>query len=133
MSDLEARYGTTSRRRRMVALVLITLLAVSSIGFVGWAAILQSSPQVQSRLTFFAFPSENLAVARMTVVRDTQSTIATCELTAYSSDHTVVGTTEITVTTGATTQVIEVQIPTERRATSVGTDGCLSPGQSRPR
>jgi hypothetical protein len=133
MSDLSERYGRTNHRQRVVALVLIVVLGATSIGFVGWVALLQSTPQVQSRITYFAFPDDNTAVARLTVVRESESTIATCRLEAVSEDHMLVGETDITVTTGPTTQSVEVTIPTERRATTVTTDGCTTNEQSRPR
>jgi len=133
MSDLSERYGTTSRRQRVIATVLIVLLAASSIGFVGWAALFHSTPEVQSRLTYFQFPDDHTAVARLTVVRDDENTIATCILTAVAEDHTTVGESDVTVTTGPLTQEVEVSMPTERRATTVTTDGCTSAGQSRPR
>lgn len=133
MSDLSERYGRTSGRQRVVALVLIAGLALTSIGFVGWVALLQATPEVQSRLTYFDFPDDNTAVARLTVVRESENTIATCRLMAVSEDHMLVGETEIVVTTGATTRSVEVSIPTERRATTVTTNGCTTSGQSRPR
>jgi hypothetical protein len=133
MSELSERYGRTNPRQRVIALVLIAVLAATSIGFVGWVALLQSTPQVQSRLTYFQFPDDNTAVARLTVVRETPSTIATCRLMAVSEDHMLVGEAEITVTTGEATQSVEVTIPTERRATTVTTDGCTTNEQSRPR
>jgi Domain of unknown function (DUF4307) len=132
-SDLSERYGSTSPRQRVIATVLIVVVAVSSVGFVGWTALFHSTPEVQSRMTYFDFPDDRTAVARLTVVRDAPDTIATCVLRAVSEDFAIVGETEITVTTGPTTQAVEVEIPTERRATTVTTDGCTSNGQQRPR
>ena len=37
-SDLSERYGSTSPRQRVIATVLIVVVAVSSVGFVGWTA-----------------------------------------------------------------------------------------------
>ena len=133
MSDLSERYGRTTGPQRVIALTLIAVLAVTSIGFVGWIALFHSTPEVQSRLTYFDFPDDRTAVARLTVVREDENTIASCRLIAVSEDHMMVGTTEITVTTGATTQSVEVTFPTERRATTVTTDGCTTNDQQRPR
>ena len=132
-TDLSERYGSTSPRQRLVATVLIVVVAVSSVGFVGWTALFHSTPEVQSRLTYFDFPDDRTALARLTVVRDEPDTIATCLLRAVSEDFAIVGETEITVTTGPTTQAVEVEIATERRATTVTTDGCTSNNQQRPR
>ena len=133
MSDLSERYGSTSARQRVVATVLIVVVAVTSIGFVGWSALFHSNPEVQSRLTYYDFPDDRTALARLTVVRKTPDTIATCLLRAVSEDFAIVGEAEVTVTTGSTTQAVEVEIPTERRATTVTTDGCTSNDQQRPR
>ena len=100
-TDLSERYGSSSPRQRVIATVLIVVVAVTSVGFVGWSALFHSSPEVQSRLTYFDFPDDRTAIARLTVVRDAPDTIATCLLRAVSEDFAIVGETEITVTTGA--------------------------------
>ena len=132
-TDLSERYGEHEPRQRLVATVLIVVVAVSVVGFVGWTGLFDSTPEVQSRLTYFAFPDDRTALARLTVVRDEPDTIATCLLRAVSEDFAIVGETEITVTTGPTTQAVEVEIATERRATTVTTYGCTSNNQQRPR
>ncbi len=132
-TDLSQRYASSSPRQRVIATVLVVVVAVTSIGFVGWSALFHSSPEVQSRLTYFDFPDDRTATARLTVVRDADDTVATCLLRAVSEDFAIVGEREVTVTTGPTTQSVEVEIPTERRATTVTTDGCTSEGQQRPR
>ena len=131
--DLNARYRGPSTGMRVVALVLIVGLALSGLGFVGWAFLFTSTPEVQSRLTQFTFNGENQAVARLTVVRETETTQATCLLTALAEDHTVVGERQILVNSGPTEQVVTVTIETERRATAIESRGCTTPAQSRPR
>ena len=132
-TDLGARYGAPSRPLRLVAIVIVAALVLAGLGFVGWAAFSTSTPQVQSRLTFFAFPGEHLAVADITVSRESTSTVATCVLTAIADDHSVVGQQEVTVRSGPRSQTLRVRIETERKATTVDSPGCTTPDQSRPR
>jgi hypothetical protein len=133
VTDLEQRYRGPSRVYRLVALVLIAALALSGVGLVGWTVFFHSTPQVQSRLTAFAFPDDHTAVANLTIVRESQFTDASCRLRAIAEDHTVVGEVAVPVVDGPAEQSIRVEIRTERRATSVQSLGCTTPDQRRPR
>jgi hypothetical protein len=72
-------------------------------------------------------------VASITVERENQFTEASCRLRAIAADHTVVGEVVVPVTDGPEEQTFEVEIRTERRATTVERIGCTAPGQPRPR
>jgi hypothetical protein len=76
---------------------------------------------------------EHTAVANITVDRESQFTEAACELVAIAEDHAVVGTLTVPVVDGPQTQSLQVEIRTERRATSVDIIGCTTPDQARPR
>jgi hypothetical protein len=54
---------------------------------------------------------------------------ATCRVRAFAEDHTVVGEVSFTPEQGRN----DVEVRTERRATSVESVGCTTPGQPRPR
>jgi predicted HicB family RNase H-like nuclease len=133
VTDLEQRYRGPGRAYRVVALVLVVALVGSGIGFVGWSAFFHGKPAVTSQLTAFAFPDQHTAVANFTVSRESQFTEATCRLRAIAEDHTVVGELTHRVSDGPQRQAVQVQIRTERQATSVDLLGCTSPEQSRPR
>jgi len=133
MTDLATRYGGPSRSMRVIALLVVAGLALGGLGFVGWAAFSTSTPEVQSRLTSFSFPDEHHAVARLTVVRDDESTVATCALTALAEDHAIVGVKQVVVDSGPTQQVLTIEIETERPATAVDSPGCTTADQPRPR
>jgi hypothetical protein len=135
VTDLEERYRGPSRTSRVVAAVLVVALVVAGIGFLGWSVLFASSPKVVSDLTAFAFPGgqEHLAVANITVDRATQFTEASCRLVAIADDHSVVGELTVPVVDGPERQSLQVEIRTERRATSVDLLGCTAPGQGRPR
>ena len=133
MTDLQERYRSPRATTRVVALVLIVALVASGMSFLAWAVLFQSTPQVTSRLAAFEFPDDHRAVANVTIERESQFTEASCKLRAISADHTVVGEVVVPVTDGPTKQTMEVEIRTERRATTIQNIGCTAPGQPRPR
>jgi hypothetical protein len=135
VTDLAQRYRGPSRTSRLVAVVLVVALAGAGIGFVGWSVLFASNPKVVSQLTAFAFPGgqEHLAVANITVDRESAFTEASCHLVAIAEDHAVVGELTVPVVDGPERQSLQVEIRTERRATSVDLLGCTAPGQKRPR
>jgi len=135
VTDLDQRYGGPSRTARVLALGLVVALGGTGIGVFGWSVVFQSRPEVVSRLTAFVFPpgQEHLAVATITVPRESEFTEASCRLVAIAEDHTVVGDVTVPVVDGPEQQSLRVEIRTERRATSVDLLGCTAPGQGRPR
>jgi hypothetical protein len=133
VTDLEQRYRGPSRASRLVALVLVVALAVSGGGFLAWTLLDSSTPEVNSQLSAFKVVDDHTVVANLTVLRDSQFTEATCTLVAIAADHTVVGALSVPVVSGPEKQTLQVQIRTERRATSVDNNGCTTPDQPRPR
>ena len=133
MTDLQERYGSPRRTTRVVALVLIVALVASGVGFLAWAVLFQSTPSVTSQLSAWKVEDDHLVVANITVGRDSQFTEASCRLRAIAEDHTVVGEIVLPITDGPEKQSLQVEIRTERRATSVENVGCTSPDQPRPR
>ena len=133
MTDLQQRYGGPRRSTRVMALVLVVALVASGVSFLAWAVFFQSTPQVASQLTTWDVVGEHLAVANITVKRETQFTDASCRLRAIAEDHTVVGETTVPVTDGPEKQSLQIEIRTERLATSVENLGCSTADQPRPR
>jgi hypothetical protein len=131
--DLAQRYAGPSRGQRAVAAVLVAALVLAGAGFLGWAVVVHSNPQVQSRLTSFDVRDEHTALATFTVSRKASDTAATCRLQAVAEDHAVVGEETAQVTDGPAEQSLQVSVPTERRATTVELLGCTAPDQPRPR
>jgi hypothetical protein len=130
---LQERYRGPSRLNRIVAIVVIAGLVAGGIGFIGWTVFVQSTPEVTSQLTSFAFPNDHLAEATFTVNRKSQFTKATCELVAFAADHAVVGEQTVRVVDGPEQQSLRAEIRTERAATSVDLRGCTTADQLRPR
>lgn len=129
MSDLAERYGVPNPSRRRWLVAGVTALAVVSLGWLAWAAIYQSTPQVRSAIVGFDVQGERQATATFEVRRSSSDVEASCLLRAISEDKSVVGQLTTPVTSGAETQRVTVTVRTERRATTVELMGCVAPGQ----
>jgi hypothetical protein len=130
--DLAQRYRGPGRVQRAVVLVVVAALVVSGVGLLTWTVIFESNPSVRSDLTGYDVKGEHEAVATITVARKSATTRATCQLQAVSADHAVVGEVAQRVFDGPATQTVQVEIRTEREATTVELAGCTAPGQARP-
>ncbi len=113
--------------------VLVAALLVSAAGFLGWTVLFHGDPEVRSQLTTFDVVSDHEAQALFQVVREHRTTEAVCRLQALAEDHAVVGEVTLPVVDGPEEQAVPLSIRTERRATSVTSLGCTTPGQPRPR
>jgi Domain of unknown function (DUF4307) len=133
VSDLAYRYGMPGRTNRLVAGVLIGALVLSAAGFLSWTVLFHGDPEVQSQVTTFDVVSDHEARAVLQVRRQHRTTEAVCRLQALAEDHAVVGEVTLPVVEGPEDRTVPVSIRTERRATSVTSLGCTTPGQPRPR
>jgi hypothetical protein len=133
MTDLAERYGSRSPHRTTLVLAVGVLAGVVLVAVIVWSFLAQADPDVRSTLRTYDIRSEHEVVATLVVTRGDVDVRATCRIHAVAQDHSTVGRTEQVVDSGSLTQVLEVSIPTERRAISVVADGCTSPDQHRPR
>jgi len=134
VTDLSSRYGSKrSPLARMIAWALIVALVVGGGGYVIWGLVFHSNPDVRSRLLTFDVVDEHTTTANLNVVRADQDTQASCRLQALAANHAVVGEVDVPVTRGPEQQVLQVEIRTEREATSVASLGCTTAEQPRPR
>ena len=133
MTDLQERYRTPRATTRVVALVLIVALVGSGISFLAWAVLFHGDPKVTSQLASWDIRDDHRVVASIAVDRESQFIEASCRLRAVAADHTVVGEVTVPVTDGPEQQSLEVEIRTERLATTVENLGCTAPDQPRPR
>ena len=134
LDDLTDRYGRrSSLGARIVALVLVAGLVAGSGAYFFWVFSDRVDPEAQGDILTYDVRSDHLTVATLEVVRKTESTEATCVLSAVAQDGSVVGELALPVTDGPVRQTVEVEIRTERRATTVMTSGCVTPGQPRAR
>jgi Domain of unknown function (DUF4307) len=94
-----------------------------------WTMFFHANPVVSSELVGWEVVDDQAVTARVDVdIRD-DDVAATCRVKAFAEDHTVVGEVSFTPEQGTN----QVELRTERRATSVESTGCTAPGQSRPR
>ncbi|MEV0286773.1 DUF4307 domain-containing protein [Kribbella sp. NPDC050820] len=130
--DLDARYGRSGRSKKPVVIGVAAVIAAIGLTWLIWAAFVQSTPPVTSRLLGFEITSPTSAKATIQVDR-TESTEATCRLQAKAADFSIVG--ELTVTVPADSprkQTLPATLTTQRAATSVVLIGCTTPDNPRP-
>ncbi|GAB2875832.1 DUF4307 domain-containing protein [Nocardioides pacificus] len=126
---LAERYGRRSfSRKTVVLLAVLTPIAAAIVVMVAWAGFDQASPDVQSSQVTFEVVDEHTARTSVEVqLKD--GVEAECRVRALAADKTAVGDLAFTPVDGRN----DVEIRTERRATSVELLGCTTEDQNRPR
>jgi hypothetical protein len=126
------RYGAPSPLRRRALTGAVVALAVVFAVWLGWTVYEHATPQVTAELETFSVEDDHTVTAVLVVTLADADVKASCTLRAYAEDHTTVG--ELTFTPDPTEGRRQVQtIRTDRRATSVESQGCTAPGQDQPR
>ena len=128
-TDLADRYGAPAPWRRLVLIAGSVVVAAAFLGWLGWTIWDQSTPQVRSDIVGYKIVDQHRATATVEVRLADDGVVASCTLRAFAEDHTVVGEKVFVPADGQS----ELDVRTERRATSVELLGCTAPGQSRPR
>jgi hypothetical protein len=128
-TDLADRYGAPARWQRPVTIGLAAVLAVVGLTWLAWTAVFHGTPEVRSEVVSFEVTGDHQVTARLAVRLSGGDVEATCRLRALAEDKTAVGELAFTPVEGTN----DVEIRTERRATSVEKLGCTTEGQSRPR
>jgi hypothetical protein len=121
---LEHRYGADRPRRRGLAIVLGTVVALALLAWAIWAGTAQEDPPLEAQLTAYDVVSSHEVRVKVDAhVRD-PGTSATCLVRATAEDHTVVG--ELTLTADQLRRSAGAWIPvrTERRATTAEVVRC---------
>ncbi len=127
-SDLLAsRYGRTGPGRGVLAVAGV--IVVAFLAWLAWATWVHATPTVESDLSGFEVVDEHAATASVDVAVHGDAAGVRCLVRAVSEDHTPVGELSWVPTEGRN----EVEVRTERRATSVELVGCTAAGQGRPR
>ena len=125
------RYGRPAPWRRTAVVVASGLVGVLALWWLAWATVFHATPEVSSQIVSWEVVDDHNVTARVEVVirGDAEDLEATCRVQAVAADHVVVGEATFTPTKGRN----EVEVRTERRATSVDSVGCTTPDQPRPR
>jgi hypothetical protein len=133
--SLTERYGAPSPVARHALVTVIVVVAAAFLGWLAWTALFHGDPDVTSEMVSSTVDDEHQVTARVDVRLDDEDVVATCLLRAIAEDHTVVGELHFDVRAGDLEDgtVLEREIRTERRATSVEAVGCTTPDQQRPR
>jgi hypothetical protein len=125
------RYGQPSPWQRRAVVVGSGLVGLLALSWLAWSTVFHSTPDVSSELVGWEVVDDHAVTARIDVVirGDAEELGAACRVRATAEDHAVVGEATFVPEEGRN----EVQVRTERRATSVESVGCTSADQPRPR
>ena len=125
------RYGRPAPWRRTAIIVASGLVGVLALSWLAWTTLFHATPDVRSEIVGWEVVDDHAVTARIDVVisSDAEGVEATCRVRATAADHTVVGEATFEPVDGRN----EVEVRTERRATSVESVGCTTPDQPRPR
>jgi hypothetical protein len=121
---LEERYGMRPQWSRLIAVVVVALLATAGVAWVIWAGLAHSNPPVSAQLQ--AYEVRNPHAVDVTLVIDRRDGDAVqCVVYAQSENHAIVGERTINVSAGdAGTTTVDATITTERRAVTGVLDSC---------
>ncbi len=129
---LAGRYGTPPPWHRRVLVTSVAAVALALAGWLAWTIWEQARPVVSSGDLTYSVVDDNTTQTRFRVEMRGEPSSVTCTLKAYAVDHSLVGQLAFTPEPGAG-GVVEQQLNTERRATSVDLVGCTADDQPRPR
>ena len=126
---LSERYAAPPAWRRPVTVVVVVVVAGVALAWLGWAALYQATPKVESNLLGWDVVDAHSATARIDVTVHDAGSHPTCTVQALASDHSIVGELTFQPQDGTNT----VTVRTEREATAVDVPGCIADGQDLPR
>lgn len=118
--DLSDRYGRQPVRWRALA---ITLLIVGT-GWLTWAGLHHSRPEIRSTLISFEIPSDRSIAMRYSLDRRTPTSEVTCTLVAYDIDKKIVGEIQDRTAPGVSRLTKITIIPTRASAVSGAISRC---------
>jgi len=124
-----ARYGRTSPWQRRTVVVASGLVGVLALTWLAWTTLFHASPDVTSELLGWEVVDDNTVTARIDVAIRADDVRPTCRVRAIATDHVFVGEATCVPRDGRN----EVEVRTERLATSVENVGCTTADQPRPR
>lgn len=130
--SLSQRYGAPSPGRRLGILVAAAAVALGFLGWLLWAMLFHSNPEIASEEIGHDVLDDHTATIEVRIEIDEGIEDPTCALRAISHDKAVVGEKEF-APDPEDGPVYEVEILTDRRATTVEWLGCKAAGQPRYR
>jgi hypothetical protein len=123
--DLMAeRYGRRTPGRRRLTISVVVVGALVALGWLLWAAWVQSNPEVTGGLQSFDVVSEHQLKVVIQVDRDSGAAV-TCTVEAAAADHGIVGDQTVTIPAGSSgTVTFEATIATDRLASAATVSDC---------
>lgn len=130
--SLAERYGAPPPWRRAVLIGLVALVVGALAALWAWITVEQSDPAVSSQEIRHQVLDDHTATVEFRISYGDGPVDATCRARAVAEDKAVVGEVSFEPDPDEG-PVHEIEIRTERRATTVEWIGCTAPGQPRPR
>lgn len=132
-SDREvALFGVTVAVGTALTIALATVVVTIGLVALGWITIFHSNPEIASEEIGHEVVDDHTATIEVRIEIDDDIEDPECALRAISHDKAVVGETTFSPDPDEG-PVYEVEIRTDRRATTVEWLGCKAPGQPRYR
>jgi Domain of unknown function (DUF4307) len=121
---LEERYGTPPRWSRLIAVVVVALLATAGVAWVIWAGLAASNPPVSAQMQTYEVRNQHATDVTLVIDRSDGDAVQ-CGVYAQSEDGTIVGESTIDVPAGDPgTTSVDASITTERSAVSAALRTC---------
>jgi hypothetical protein len=119
--DYNDRYGV-KKRRSWIAVALIT--AVVGVGWVTWAGLYHSNPQIRVQLISFTVDSDRAVSVRYFVDRNSADTASICTVIARDFYKDIVGQIDVEVPAGKEKVELVSVVPTRSQAVNADVSTC---------
>ena len=129
---LAQRYGAPPRGRRLALAALATTIVVAALGWLLWTLLFHANPDIASEELGHEIVDDHLATVEVRIEMGDDVADPECAMRAISHDKAVVGDVSY-VPDLSDGPVHEIEVRTERRATTVEWIGCRAEGQPRYR
>jgi hypothetical protein len=121
------RYGERGPRRRLFLVAVLVVLAAAAAGWLVWAALAASTPDVRATLIGFRVVDDGHVQVRFEVIADRDATV-TCSVQAEDRYRETVGLATVPVPPGRRQREVQTTIRTRDRAVTATVAGCRVSG-----
>jgi hypothetical protein len=119
--DYNDRYGV-KKPRSWIAIALIT--AIVGVGWVTWAGLYHSNPQIRVQLISFTVDSDRAVSVRYFVDRNSADTASICTVIARDFYKDIVGQIDIEIPAGKEKVELVSVVPTRSQAVNADVSTC---------
>lgn len=122
--SMTERYGVPSPYRRVVTVVLLSLLVAAFLGWLIWAAVDHASAPAGARVRSYDVVTPHEVRVLLDVHR-AENAVLVCTVTAQAVDYSVVGEKVVRIPPGAEGDLtVRASITTDREATTADVSEC---------